>query len=69
MRAIKGLFDGKNFIALEKFPKKKKYKVVITFIEEIDNNEEIRNFSAQTSGLLFWEDGKEDIYQEYLEKK
>ena len=69
MRAIKGIFDGENFIALEYFPKKKKYKVVITFIEEIDNDEEIRSFSAQTKALSFWENEGEDLYQEYLVKR
>lgn len=69
MRAIKGIFDGENFIALENFPKKKKYKVVITFIEEIDNDEEIRSFSAQTNALSFWENEGEDLYQEYLVKR
>ncbi len=69
MRAIKGIFDGENFIALENFPKKKKYKVVITFIEEIDNDEEIRSFSAQTKALSFWENEGEDLYQEYLVKR
>ncbi len=58
MRAIKGIFDGENFIALENFPKKKKYKVVITFIEEIDNDEEIRSFSAQTKALSFYNNEK-----------
>ena len=69
MRAIKGIFDGENFIALENFPKKKKYKVVITFIEEIDNDEEIRSFSAQTKALSFWENEGEYLYQEYLVKR
>lgn len=69
MRAIKGIFDGENFIALENFPKKKKYKVVITFIEEIDTDEEIRSFSAQTKALSFWENEGEDLYQEYLVKR
>jgi hypothetical protein len=70
MLAIKGIFDGETFIALDTFPKGKKYKVVITFVEEIakNENEEIRNLSAQTNGLSFWEDERENLYQDYLEK-
>ncbi|RLC48890.1 MAG: hypothetical protein DRH57_01300 [Candidatus Cloacimonadota bacterium] len=70
MIAINGIYNGKDFIPLDNFPKKKKFKVVITFIEEIAMNEseDIRNFSAQTKGLSFWKDEREDIYQDYLEK-
>ena len=69
MQTIEGLFDGEKFIALEKVPVSKKYKVIITFVEEIDETEEIRSFSAQTDGLKFWEDEREDIYQDYLTAK
>ena len=68
MLAINGIYNGKDFIPLDNFPKGKKFKVVITFIQELTMNdsEEIRNFSAQTKGLSFWEDEREDIYQDYL---
>ena len=68
MLAIKGIYNGETFIALDNFPKGKKYKVVITFVEEIikSENEDIRNFSAQTNGLSFWEDERENLYQDYL---
>ena len=69
MQTIEGLFDGKTFIALEKVPVTKKYKVIITFVEEIDETEEIRNLSAQTDCFEFWEDEREDIYQDYLARK
>jgi hypothetical protein len=29
---------------------------------------ELRSFSAQSKGLEFWEDKREDIYQDYLPK-
>ncbi len=69
MQTIEGLFDGKTFVALEKIPVSKKYKVIITFVEELDETEEIRNLSAQTDGFKFWEDEREDIYQDYLTGK
>lgn len=31
-----------------------------------DNNEDMRNFTAQTGGLEFWNDSREDVYQDYL---
>ncbi len=66
MQTIEGIFDGKTFILLEKVPVSKKYKVIITFVEEIDEAEETRSLSAQTDGFTFWEDEREDIYQDYL---
>ena len=69
MQTIEGIFDGKTFIPSEKIPVTKKYKVIITFVEEIDETEEIRNLSAQTDGFTFWEDEREDIYQDYLARK
>ncbi|HLP44492.1 MAG TPA: hypothetical protein VK469_01005 [Candidatus Kapabacteria bacterium] len=41
-------------------------KVIITFLEEIDEDEDLRNFSDQTDAFSFWEDEREDIYQDYL---
>lgn len=69
MEAIRGIYDGEKFVALEHFPQKKKYKVIITFLEELDEDEEVRLFSAQTNAFSFWEDEREDIYQDYLQTK
>lgn len=67
MLALEGVYDGKHFIVKEKVPFSKTYKVIITFVEEIDEPDEIREFSAQTRGLEFWEDEREDLYQDYLQ--
>ncbi len=68
MQAIKGIFNGKTIIALEKFPTKKKHKVVITFLEEVSEEEEIRTFASSSNAFSFWEDEREDLYQDYLKK-
>lgn len=69
MIAVEGIYDGSKVVALEKIPFKKSYKVIITFVEEIDESEEVRDFAAQTDGFDFWHDEREDIYQDYLESK
>lgn len=70
MIAVNGIFDGKSVRLIDDFPDKKKYKVVVTFLEEIETiDEELREFTSQTSGLDFWNDSKEDIYQDYLLQK
>ena len=67
MIAVNGIYDGKSVRLLEDFTDKKRYKVVVTFLEEIETiDEELRDFTSQTSGLDFWNDSKEDIYQDYL---
>jgi hypothetical protein len=38
-------------------------------LEEIDEDEDLRNFSAQTDAFSFWEDAREDLYQDYLETR
>ena len=69
MLAIKGIFDGRHVKFLEKTPKEKKFKVIVTFVEEINGDSEMRDFSSQMEGLDFWDDTREDIYQDYLVKK
>lgn len=69
MLAVNGIYDGKNIRLTDKVNEKKKYRVVITFIEEIEQDSELRNFSAQTRGLDFWNDEREDLYQDYLQDK
>jgi hypothetical protein len=67
MLAVRGIYDGKSVKITDRITEKKRYRVVVTFIEELPQNEsELRDFSAQTSGLEFWEDSKEDLYQDYL---
>ncbi len=67
MLALEGIYDGKRFVVKEKIPFSKSYKVIITFVEEIDQVDEVREFSSQTTALDFWADEKEDLYQDYVQ--
>jgi hypothetical protein len=69
MLAIKGIYDGKKIIPLEELPPDKKFKVLITLleeIEEIENDAGIRDFSSNSDAFDFWNDKKENLYQDYL---
>lgn len=67
MLVIHGIYDGYTIKIKDKITEKKKYKVIITFIEEISKNDsDLRTFSSQTRGLEFWNDSREDVYQDYL---
>ena len=66
MLAIPAIYEGGKFFPLEAMPAEGKFKVIITFIEELDDEEDVRNFSAQMDTFSFWESEKEDIYQDFL---
>ena len=69
MFAIKGVYDGEKIVPLEKIPNIKKSKVIITFIEDISDDSQIRDFTAQTDSFTFWSDERENLYQDYLKAK
>ncbi|MBK6997013.1 MAG: hypothetical protein KA138_05730 [Saprospiraceae bacterium] len=69
MLAIPAIYEGGKFFPLEEMPAKGKFKVIITFIEAIDDEEDVRNFAAQTDAFSFWESEEEDIYQDFLVEK
>jgi hypothetical protein len=69
MLSVKGIYDGERIHVLEKPPGRKKYKVVITFLEEIDDDEELRTFTSQSEAFSFWNDKREDIYQDLFVKR
>jgi len=66
MLTVEGIYDGKQFVVSEQFPKEKRFKVIITFVEELDDTEELRDFSAQNDSFEFWDDPREDLYQDFL---
>jgi hypothetical protein len=66
MLAIQGIYNGSQIVPLEAMPTNKKYKIIITFVEEIEDDEDVRPLLAQNSAFEFWNDAREDIYQEYL---
>jgi O-succinylbenzoate synthase len=70
MFAVRGIYDGKRVKISEPVNKNNKYRVVVTFLEELpDDEQEIREFSAQTESFDFWENTAEDIYQDYIPQK
>ena len=66
MLAIRGIYNGTQIVPLEALPKNKKFKIIITFIEEIGDFEDIRPLLAQNAAFDFWNDDREDIYQDYF---
>jgi hypothetical protein len=68
MLAVRGIFNGLNIQLLEKVEIKANTMVVVTFLEEVNPEYELRDMTSKPSGFQFWENPAEDIYQDYFEK-
>lgn len=70
MKAIKGIYDGEKIKPLEKISAKKNTKVIITFLEEEGKDEDssIREYTSNSQAFDFWNDDREDIYQDYSDQ-
>jgi hypothetical protein len=67
MLSVNGIYDGKSVIITDKFSEDKSFKVIVTFIEELPEiDSDVRIVASQTSGIVFWNNEKVDIYQESL---
>ncbi len=67
MFAVRGIYNGKEVKITDPLSEKKRYKVVVTFLEEIPEKEDdSREFASKSDSFDFWENTAEDIYQDYL---
>jgi hypothetical protein len=65
-----GIYDGKTVKLTGKFKDYRKYRVVVTFIEELPEEDKMtKAFSSNVDGMELWEIKAEDLYQDYLTKK
>jgi hypothetical protein len=66
MQTIEGYYDGTHILPLTKIQDHRHRRVKITMLEVITEEEEIRLASSRSDAFEFWEDPREDIYQDYL---
>ncbi len=69
MTTIRGVYENGKITLLEQPPVSHTKKVLITFIDEANEEEGIRNSSLQNnlqSVREYLEDEREDLYQEYI---
>ncbi|MFP5039622.1 hypothetical protein [Parasediminibacterium sp. JCM 36343] len=72
MMTVRGVYENGKIELLQQVNAVKKQKVLITFIEEADNEEEQRLLSLQNINMDMQDyllNDKEDLYQDYLKKK
>ena len=63
---IEGYYDGKRIVPLAKIHNDKHYRVKITFLEELSPDEEARIAASHSDAFEFWNDPRENLYQDYL---
>ena len=72
MLSVTGIYDGQHILLTETLNEHKKFKVIVTFVEELEKDEasdiELSNFGRNKAAFDFWNDPAEDIYQDYLKK-
>ncbi len=70
MLSVTGIYDGKSIYPVEAINEHRNYKVIITFVEELNDEEteglKLRNFGMNNQSFEFWQNPGEDIYQDYL---
>ena len=57
MLSVQGIYDGKKVYPIERINNIKRYKVIITFVEELDDSEQdnlTRAFGENSSAFSFW---------------
>jgi hypothetical protein len=69
MISIKGIYDGKTLKLLEAINVQSPKKVIVTFVDDLDDNEQVRQYASQTDSFSFWAEPAEDLYQDYLKKE
>ncbi len=69
MRSVKGIYDGEKVKLLEKVEQQAPGKVIITFVEDEADIENLRQYPADEDAFDFWKSGEEDLYQDYLKTK
>ena len=68
MLSIKGIYDGTTLKLLEAVNLRSPKKVIVTFVDDLDDGEQVREYVAQTNSFSFWSEPAEDLYQDYLKK-
>jgi hypothetical protein len=69
METIEGYYDGKRILPLSTITDHRHRRVKITLLEELSEEEEIRLAASHSDAFEFWEDPREDIYQDYVNSK
>jgi hypothetical protein len=67
-QTIEGIYDGKRIFPLEEIKIKSKYRVIITFLEEIKDPDSFRDLKLHSEKIFqkLWENEDDEIWASYL---
>jgi len=65
---IEGIYDGKNIVPLTNINIKNKRRIIITFLEKIEEKDEFKDLKLQSEKVFnkLWENEDDDIWASYL---
>lgn len=68
LQTIEGFYDGKNIFPLEEIKTKSKYRVIITFLEMIDEPDSFKDLKMHSEKVFqkLWENENDEIWASYL---
>ncbi|HET6400371.1 MAG TPA: hypothetical protein VFH95_03145 [Candidatus Kapabacteria bacterium] len=66
METIEGYYDGQRIVPLAEIQDHRHRRVKITLLEVLTEEEEIRLAASHSDAFKFWDDPREDIYQDYV---
>jgi len=68
LHTIEGIFDGENIYQLVEIKTKRKYRVIITFLESIDKFNDFKDLKLHSEKVFekLWEDENDAIWSTYL---
>lgn len=65
LMTIEGIYDGKTILPLNKIKTRKKRRVLITFLEEVDDFSDLKKHSEKAFAEL-WKDEDDKLWNSYL---
>jgi len=65
LMTIEGIYDGKAVHPLGKIKTRKRHRVLITFLEEVDDFADLKKHSEKVLAKL-WKDEDDDAWNSYL---
>lgn len=65
LMTIEGIYDGKDIHPFGKIKTRKRHRVLITFLEEVDDFADLKKHSEKVFAKL-WKNEDDDLWNSYL---
>lgn len=67
-QTVEGIYDGEKILPLQEIKTKNKYRLIITFLEEIDDLDNFKDLKLQSEKVFqrLWEKENDELWASYL---